>query len=1336
MMPSRSVTVEREHGVSARYEIRGLIGSGGSATVHEVFDRVRRLTLAMKRLAGDDLTNQSARLLFRREYRTLLELSHPAIVRVYDYGVHEGAPYYTMELATGTDVRVLSPLPWKEACRILRDVVSALSLLHSRRLVHRDVSAGNVRRTPELRGKLLDFGSLCPMGVAPEVVGTPPFVAPECLDGRPLDARSDLYSVGALAYFLLTGRHAYPATRLSELKHAWSATVAPPSKSSPDIPRSVDVLVLSLLNLNPLARPCTASEVFDRLSTIAELERDESSAVALGYLSSPTLVGRDDVVSRFRKRLLRADRGRGSTLIVEGNPGFGRSRLLGRLVTEANLANLVTLCASGADGQSRVFGVVRTLARRLFEAHPACVDDVADMAVMETLGLTGALDFRPSGVALGWRIRVDSVAAWFSNIAARVPLALAIDDIDDIDDASMAVIAKLSEAALSRRLVVVATARSGTLASRFRRMGGSHTLRTLRADETRALVASMFADARGVEMIVAWVHELAQGSPRVTVELCQHLVERGLARFEGGVWTLPVSLSGLRLPKDLEEAILSRVEGLGACARLLAEGLSLCVDGEPLLLQEYTALLGAVEPEEMLAAVDELVAAHVLVGHAGAHAFVHDAMRAAVQGAMASETAAVLHRRLAAIHGARSLRASIVAAHHLLRAGDEAAAFVMLARFTAERDDYVVRGYRFLRSPEGARVHERLLDWGFANGAPIADILRIAMQLFGNASVAFGDPERYVQRIMAELERETGLVYWEELRHLEDPVARMRACLDRAERRRAELPEKNRGLSRREAVAVFSACTAHLTGVYSAQGQVARVVALLPNIERLRSVSPAVEIAADTVRYSASSRRGFIASELRISLIERLRHPVPDLAEQTRIGLRLITLYYQGMEEAALGSPLAFARADEVEVDAPYTALGWQLRVVAHLFQGQEKRAEACRRKRDVALVGQRESERHVEAALTVEASACVFLGDLTGVKRVLPALRERAALHHAWRPHCMFVEGAHEALRGDPWKALDLLLRAVEMTAPGAHHSWLPLEMKITQLLLELGREQDARDRARAALSVCRGLPLLPQYVDLLEASLALAEARLGEADVAKTRVAECVRRSEARGASGILALDLYAAQAEVALALRDAETFADVSKRAAEMCAGVDSKAFAGRLSALFRSSVGAGFEPVEVAAQSLRSGVTPTLARLRTELELCVGAAERASRALGMVLQQARAARGFLYLNQPEGFVLAAARSPDPPPMRAEEWLLERLQSFHAEPGDGETTANGRTGSFDGRARLVPLVTDDGCRAVVPAMVLIECDGARLRVVPEGVLRELADVLIDAGDVPRAS
>jgi hypothetical protein len=1336
MLP-RPVDVEREPFVTARYDVRGLVGSGGTATVHEVFDSIRGVSLAMKRLTPEAALKQTTCLLFRREYRTLRELSHPAIVRVFDYGMYDGSPYYTMELAPGTDVRALSPLPWQDACSLLRDVLSALSLLHSRRLVHRDVSAGNVRRTPDLRGKLLDFGSLCPMGVAPEVVGTPPFVPPESLDGRPLDARSDLYSVGALAYFLLTGTHAYPATRFSELKGAWSAAVAPPSSLAPDVPEALDALVLSLLNLNPLGRPVAAPEVFDRLSTIANLPRSESWDVALGYLATPTLVGRDEVISRFRRRLLSADRGRGSTLIIEGKPGFGRSRLLGSLVTEANLANVLTLCANGVDGQSRVFGVMRALAKRLLEADPVCArDSLPDAAVVDTLGLSGGSDSPPSGSTLGWRTRVDSVAAWFANIGARVPLVLAIDDIDDIDDASMAVIAKLSEAAPSRRLLIVATSRSvrGANGARFRRLGGSHTLRPLRSYETRALVASMFDDAAGVEMIATWIHELSEGCPRVAIELSQHLVDSGVARYESGSWALPVSLSGLNLPEDLGQAILLRVSELSPRARELAEGLSLCVEGEPLVLEEYPALLGLAEPEETFGALNELVAAHVLVGSGSAYSFVHDAMRAAVERSIPVEARGALHRRLAEIYRSGSNKASIVAAHHLLRAGNEASAFAILARFTAVRDEYAVRGYRFLRSPEGGRLHESLLDWGFANGAPLPDLLRIGMQLFGIASLAFGDVNRHAPLVMAELERETGLIYWDEFSHLEDPGERIHACVSRAAEHWAALPEDARGLSPQEAISVFSSCTTHLTGVFSRTHQIDGVAALLPNIDRLSPISPAVRVAADTVRFSVNARRGWLAGELRLSLLTRIKAPVSGLTETTRFGLRLLTMYYQGLEEAVLGNPLAFARADELEADAPYTALGWQLRTVAHLYQGQEKRAEACRRKRDVALAGQGEAERHVEAALSYESSACVVLGDLTAVKRVLPALRERAAATPGWLPHCIFVEGAHEALRGDLPKALELMYRAADLITPGEHHAWLQVENKLAHLLIELGREPEARERARRALETCRGGPLLPPYVDLLEATLALAEAKLGDSEAAKARVDECVRRSEARGATGILALDLYAAKAQVALAMRDAETFGAVSRRVAEMCANVDSKAFAARLSVLFRMSVGAGFEPVDVTAHPFRRRMTQTLARLRTELELCAGATERASRSLGMVLQQSGVQRGYLYLNQPEGFVLAASRSAERPPIGAEEGLLKWLRAFQSEAGEAETTSDGGAAFFGDRYRLVALVTDDGGSTVAPAVVIIDCEGAQPRIIPEYILRELANVLVDAGDVPR--
>jgi hypothetical protein len=95
-------------------------------------------------------------------------------------------------------------------------------------------------------------------------------------------------------------------------------------------------------------------------------------------------------------------------------------------------------------------------------------------------------------------------------------------------------------------LLVVGTARSahGVTQTRFRSLGGSHTLRPLGPNETRALVASIFGDGGGVEMVAAWIHGLSEGSPRVALELSQHLVDSCIARYENGAWVLPGRSTG------------------------------------------------------------------------------------------------------------------------------------------------------------------------------------------------------------------------------------------------------------------------------------------------------------------------------------------------------------------------------------------------------------------------------------------------------------------------------------------------------------------------------------------------------------------------------------------------------------------------------------------------------------------------------------------------------------------------------------------------------------------------------------------------------------------------
>ncbi|HEY6878687.1 MAG TPA: serine/threonine-protein kinase, partial [Polyangiales bacterium] len=340
--------------VAGRYELERELARGGMGVVFRALDRTTGATVALKRsLEEREEASQTNRSLLRREYQTLITLRHPRIIQVYDFGVDEVGPYYTMELLDGVDLRSKCPLPWREACSHLRDIASSLALLHSRRLIHCDVSVANVRLTQEGRAKLLDFGTLASFGRNAMIAGTPPMMAPEVLAHQELDQRVDLYALGATAYYALTGEHAYPVSMVALLPPAWAAgRPAPPSKYAPDVPRELDELVLSLLDLDRMSRPASAAEVIDRLGAIAELAPDEDQRVQRSYLHAAEVAGRDSERALLEDKLKHALSGRGSGVLIEGAAGMGKTFLLEDIARQARMAGarVITVNARAHNG--------------------------------------------------------------------------------------------------------------------------------------------------------------------------------------------------------------------------------------------------------------------------------------------------------------------------------------------------------------------------------------------------------------------------------------------------------------------------------------------------------------------------------------------------------------------------------------------------------------------------------------------------------------------------------------------------------------------------------------------------------------------------------------------------------------------------------------------------------------------------------------------------------------------------------------------------------------------------------------------------------------------------
>jgi len=159
-----SASIQKLRTIADRYRVQGRAGQGGIAEVYRVVDEVTDREVALKILFQEASQKSHLTGLFEREFHTLAQLAHPRIIEVYDYGFHLDRAYYTMELLDGSDLRKLAPIEWRQACSLLRDVASSLALLHSRKLIHRDVSARNVRCDRNGRAKLIDFGALSPIG--------------------------------------------------------------------------------------------------------------------------------------------------------------------------------------------------------------------------------------------------------------------------------------------------------------------------------------------------------------------------------------------------------------------------------------------------------------------------------------------------------------------------------------------------------------------------------------------------------------------------------------------------------------------------------------------------------------------------------------------------------------------------------------------------------------------------------------------------------------------------------------------------------------------------------------------------------------------------------------------------------------------------------------------------------------------------------------------------------------------------------------------------------------------------------------------------------------------
>jgi serine/threonine protein kinase len=289
----RAVREAREMG---SYRLVEKLGQGGMGEVwraeHRTLARPAAIKLIRPEIMGS-LGSDGGDILqrrFEREAHATALLRSPHTIEVYDFGISEdGTFYYVMELLDGFDldrlVHTFGPVPAERAVHFLRQMTDSLAEAHEVGLVHRDVKPANVYTCRQGRAvdfvKVLDFGLVKPSNPMPEgavkltaehsVGGTPAFISPEqALGGETIDGRSDIYSVGCLGFWLLTGRNVFLGKTPMEVltKHVSEQPPAPSTVSELPVPPELDALILRCLSKDPADRPQNGDELLDALVAV------------------------------------------------------------------------------------------------------------------------------------------------------------------------------------------------------------------------------------------------------------------------------------------------------------------------------------------------------------------------------------------------------------------------------------------------------------------------------------------------------------------------------------------------------------------------------------------------------------------------------------------------------------------------------------------------------------------------------------------------------------------------------------------------------------------------------------------------------------------------------------------------------------------------------------------------------------------------------------------------------------------------------------------------------------------------------------------------------------
>jgi ABC-type oligopeptide transport system substrate-binding subunit len=568
-----------------RYELVNVIGHGGMGTVVRGHDLLLDRDIAVKVLTNPKLKEEAQKRLLR-EAQAAAKLNHPNIVSIHDAGFHKDIPFIVMELVEGEPLHRTHLEGLDEMIQIAVQICDALEHAHGEKIVHRDLKPDNVIITPDGHAKLTDFGlarsissRLTTDGI---IEGTVQYMAPEQALGKDIDHRTDLYSLGVMLYEMATGKLPFQADEpLQIITQHLHIQAVPPSALKPDLPASLDKLIVKLLKKDLADRPATASSVRIALeeTTRPKFERETAEEFApLDQMTHGRMVGREQEFNEATRIWMKASSGESQVFLVSGEPGIGKTRFVRELMTLARIQGGIVLQSECYAEGGAPHAPIASIIRQSYKLEGDHLMSLPDLYIANLLSITTDLQLLAENLSIELKPDLDldlekmseSFVALCSSISKEAPLLIIIEDAHWADSGTLHLIRHLARRSKSSgfRLLLVMTYREIELdeskslnetifdLTKERIASRIKLLRLNRMETQEMLSAILKADV--ADDFTEGIYRETEGNPFFAEEICRALIEEGKLYREGDRWCC-FDAASLHLPQSVRTAVQERI---------------------------------------------------------------------------------------------------------------------------------------------------------------------------------------------------------------------------------------------------------------------------------------------------------------------------------------------------------------------------------------------------------------------------------------------------------------------------------------------------------------------------------------------------------------------------------------------------------------------------------------------------------------------------------------------------------------------------------------------------------------------------------------------------------